>query len=105
MSRELNFKKRTPNHKRKCYRIGNTTYQKIVNTNRVNEKYIPVPEHILAEWKRILQHSDKIRIARTQNLIASELTLAFRGHATIETINKVNRYFEISRKDFKIKVA
>ena len=72
---------------------------------RENEKYIPVPAHILTEWNKVLQLSDKIRIARTQNLIASEITLAFRGHATIETINKVNRYFEISRKDFKINVA
>lgn len=89
------------------YKIGGQKSLFGITPKRVreNEKYIPVPEHILTEWKRIIQHSDKIRIARTQNLIASELTLAFRGHATIETINKVNRYFYISRKDFKIKAT
>lgn len=69
---------------------------------RENEKYIPVPAHILTEWNKVLERSDKIRIARTQNLIASEITLAFRGHATIETINKINNYFEISRSNFKM---
>lgn len=73
--------------------------------SKVYEKYIPVPDYILSEWKRALQYSDKVRIARTQNLIANEITIAFRGHATPETIEKINRYFDISRKDFKIKTA
>lgn len=69
------------------------------------EKTIKVPSEMLSEWNRLLQRDDKIKISRTQSVTPYKLTFAFRGYASIETINKVNRYFEISRKDFKIKVA
>lgn len=92
-------------HKKRSYRIGTQLTIMKAESKRVNEKYIPVPDYILSEWKKHLSIGDKKRIALTQNLAQSELTSAFRGHATPETINKVNRYFEISRKDFKIKAA
>ena len=94
-------------HKKRNYKRGGqrSLFGIAPRKERVNEKYIPVPDYILTEWKKHLSIGDKKRIALTQNLAQSELTSAFRGHATSETINKVNRYFEISRKDFKIKVA
>ena len=95
------------NHKKRNYKIGGqrSLFGIEPTRKRKNEKYILVPAHILKAWIENLTSGDKIRIARTQNLIASEITLAFKGWATTESINKVNRYFEISRKDFKIKVA
>ena len=94
-------------HKKRNYKIGGqrSLFGIEPKRNRVNEKYIPVPANVLTIWNEHLTPGDKIRIARTQDLIASEITLAFKGWATPETINKVNRYFEISRKDFKIKIA
>ena len=94
-------------HNKRNYKIGGqrSLFGIAPKRERENEKYIPVPAHILTEWNKHLEPGDKKRIALTQNLVQSELTSAFRGHATIETINKVNRYFEISRKDFKIKIA
>jgi hypothetical protein len=94
-------------HKKRNYKIGGqrSLFGIKPSRQRENEKYISVPDYILKEWISNLTAGDKIRIARTQNLIPSEITLAYKGWATPETINKVNKYFSISRKDFKFKVA
>jgi len=94
-------------HKKRNYKIGGqrSLFGIKPSRQRENEKYISVSDYILKEWISNLTAGDKIRIARTQNLIPSEITLAYKGWATPETINKVNKYFSISRKDFKFKVA
>lgn len=86
-------------HKKRVYRRGGqlTLMRVEVTPLTKYEKYIPVPEEILTAWNKLLQIGDKSRISKTQNLILSELTLAFRGHATPQTIDKINRYFDISR--------
>ena len=91
-------------HIKRNYKIGGqrSLFGIEPTRNRKNEKYIPVPGATLSAWLECVMIGDKKRIALTQNLSQSELTSAFRGHATAQTIEKINRYFSISRKDFKI---
>ena len=86
------------------YRIGGQ--KKLFHIPKVEgvkyEKTIKVESKQLELWLKVLQRDDKIRISRAHGVTPYKLTFAFRGYASVETINKINEYFSISRRNYKV---
>lgn len=86
------------------YRIGGQKklFNVPVEVTFKKEKKIKVESHQLELWLKVLQRDDKIRISRAKNVSPDKLTMAFRGYASVETISKINEYFSVSRRNYKV---
>lgn len=66
------------------------------------EKTIKVESKQLELWLKVLQRNDMKYISNSQNIHKDKVHRAFRGYASVETINKINEYFSISRRNYKV---